>query len=94
MANNQLGWKNQWRCILIPFYHGNQSLYRTAPHRETILSHGRERWSSVLAEIDIVKSYQGDIFWNAQSVFGQRTKNADSHEITSGSDGRKVASLG
>src|SRR5438270_7305857 len=93
-ANNKLGRNNQWRSLSCTFYHCNKPLYRRAHHRHAILSHSCERRNSILTEFNIIKADQGNVVWNAQAMFRERTKYTHRHQIAPGNDGGKVASLG
>src|SRR6266566_3869496 len=93
-ANNKLGRKNQWRCFFCALYYGNEPLHGPTTHSDAVLAHSCERWSGILTEYNIIEADQGNIVWNAQTLLRERAKNTDRHEIASGNDSGKIATLG
>src|SRR5438270_12337058 len=92
-TDNKLRWKNQWRYFSCAFYHRNEPLYGPTPHSHAVLPHSRKWRNSILTEFNIIKANQGNIIWNTQPVFCERTKNTNSHEIAPSNNGGKVATL-
>src|SRR5438445_10974331 len=92
-TDNKLRRKNQRRRFSSIFYYSNESLYRSTPHSHTVLPHGRKRRGCILREISVIKADQGNIVWNTQTLFRERTKNTNRHEIASGNNGGKVPAL-